>query len=274
MDKAALDAAYDNTASVGGLPARDKIVADWTKRSQALAQRVRPTMDLRYGGLPRNRLDFYPCGQKGAATLAFIHGGYWRATDKETYGFAAEGPLSRGINFANIEYTLVPAVRLTDIVAEIRRALAFLATQLGWLGGDPGRLYVSGHSAGGHLTAMAINEPSVRGGIAISGVFDLEPIRFGSLNDSVQLDETESRRLSPQFNVANAAPPLVVAVGGSELKEFIRQSEVYYGAWSGKGLPGRLLTLPAHNHFTILEELAKPNGALTQAVAELATGSI
>ncbi len=268
MDRAALDAAYDNGAAIGGVPGRERMVADFTARSAALVAKHRPNADLRYGDRPRNRIDYFAAG-KGAPTLAFIHGGYWRATDKEMYSFVAEGPLANGISVANIEYTLAPAVSFEQIVAEIKQAIVWLRANLARLGGDPDRLILSGHSAGGHLTAMAMTEKGVRAGLAISGVFDLEPIRLGQINETLALDEVIARRNSPQFNLPAKAPPLVVAVGSGELAEFVRQSREYHAAWAAKGLPGRYVETSGHNHFTVLNELASLDGRLTAALVDL-----
>lgn len=274
MDQAAIDAAYNNSAAIGGMEARDRFIAEVTKRSAALAARSNVQRNLPCGSAPRQALDFFSCGKANAPTLAFIHGGYWRSTEKEAWGYVAEGPLAHGLHVANIEYTLAPQYRMDGIVAEIRQAIAWLRANLARLGGDPGKLYVAGHSAGGHLTAMAIAEPGVQGGIAISGVFDLEPIVLSSMNADIRLDAEEARRNSPQFHLPDRAPPLVVAVGGGELPEFLRQSEDYYAAWAAKGHTGKLLKLGTHNHFSVLDDLASPQGPLALAARDLAAGKV
>jgi len=129
--------------------------------------------------------------------------------DKEDHAFLAEGTMSSGINLAVIEYTLAPAARLDRIVAEVRRAVRWLAEHLGDYGADPSRLYVSGHSAGGHLTATTIVLPAVRGGIAISGIYDLEPIRLNYLNEKLGLDAAEAERNSPLLHIPSMAGELV-----------------------------------------------------------------
>ena len=174
MDRAQLDAAYNNSAAV---PERDAIVADWAARSARVRREYAGRLDLAYGETPRERLDLFLAADPRAPTLAFIHGGYWQMNDKESFAFFADGLLPLGINLAVIEYTLAPASRLDRIVAEVRRAGRWLAEHLADYGADPSRLYVAGHSAGGHLTAMSIPLPEVRGAIAISGIYDLEPIR-------------------------------------------------------------------------------------------------
>ena len=269
MDKAALDAAYNNTAAVG-IAKRDQYVAGWSARSDAVRKARGGKIDLRYGGEPRQRLDFFACGTSGAPTLAYIHGGYWQLNDKEPYAFFGETLLPAGFNLALLEYTLAPAARMDQIVAEVRAAVAWVIDHADELGGDPRRVFVAGHSAGGHLTAAAMGDARVAGGLAISGIYDLEPIRLNYLNDKLGLDADEAARNSPILHLPSNAAPLVVSVGLDELPELIRQSEEYWAAWHGKGLPGQYVPLPDHDHFSILEELAQPSGRLLAALKTLA----
>src|SRR6266446_1455079 len=246
MDRAQLDAAYNNTAAV---PERDAIVADWAARSARVRRDYAGHLDLAYGDTPREGLDLFLAAEPKAPTLAFIHGGYWQMNDlvKESFAFFAEGLLPLGINLAVIEYTLAPAARLDRIVAEVRRSVRWLAEHLGEYGADPNRLYVSGHSAGGHLTAMTMPLAEVCGGIAISGIYDLEPIRLNYLNDKLGLDAAEAERNSPLRHLPASAAPLVVTVGLGELTELVRQSAEYAAAWTARGLRGRYLPVPAHD---------------------------
>jgi acetyl esterase/lipase len=257
MDRAALDAAYNNGAAV-----RDsaQIVAGWEARSARLRAKHTESMDLRYGKDERNRIDYFAARRDGPV-LMFIHGGYWQNRAKELFAFVAEGPLAWGINVALIGYTLAPQKRLDGIVAEIHAAAGWLAQSIPMLGGDPEQLFVSGWSAGGHLTAMAMSHPAVRGGLAISGIYDLEPMRLSYINDKLRLDEDEARRNSP----GPTDKRLYVAYGADELPELCRQSEDY-----AERLKGKAASLPGRNHFTVLEELASPHGALTALVRKLA----
>jgi arylformamidase len=269
MERAELDAAYNNRAAVANAA---EIIADWNARSGRVRRERNAHLDLAYGDEARERLDFFPADQPNAPTLVFIHGGYWQMNDKENFAFVAEGPLARGINVALVGYTLAPEARLDRIVAEVRRAVLWLAEHLGEYGGDPARLYVSGWSAGGHLTAMTIPLREVKGGLAISGIYDLEPIRLCYLNDKLGLDEDEALRNSPLFEMPAMAGPLVAAYGTAELPELCRQSTDYAQVWAERGLPGQLLPVDGANHFTILETLADPHGALCEALVALTSG--
>lgn len=269
MDRAALDAAYDNTAAVANSAA---LLADFDARSAQRRAEHPQHLDLRYGPAERNRIDYFAAPQttRPAPVLIFIHGGYWQMRAKETFSFLAAGPLVHGIHVALPGYTLAPAISLDGIVDEVRAAVRWIAQHAAAFGGDPARIIVSGWSAGGHLTAMVMDESAVKGGLAISGIFDLEPIRLNYLNTKLGLDEAAVQRLSPLRHSPATSAPLMLACGTGELAELQRQSETFAQARSRAGLPGRLVPLPQHNHFTILEELAQPDGALTALVRELA----
>ena len=269
MDRAALDAAYDNTAAVSNSAA---LLADFDARSAQLRARKPQHLDLRYGPAERNRIDYFAAPQTTGPgpVLVFIHGGYWQMRAKETFSFLAAGPLAHGIHVALPGYTLAPAITLDGIVAEVRTAIHWIAQHAADLGGEPARIIVCGWSAGGHLTAMMMNEPAIKGGLAISGIFDLEPIRLNYLNAKLQLDAGAVQRLSPSLNLPAQSAPLLLACGMDELAELQRQTESYAASRTRAGLAGRLVHLPHHNHFTILEELARPDGALTALVREIA----
>jgi arylformamidase len=267
MDRARLDAAYNNGAAVRE---RDAIVADWAGRSARLRSERPQHLDLKYGDALRERVDLFLAAEPDAPTLVFIHGGYWQMNAKELFAFLAEGPLALGINVALAGYTLAPEARLDRIVGEIRRSVLWLAGHLGDFGADGSRLYVSGWSAGGHLTAMTMPLPAVRGGLAISGLYDLEPMRLSYINEKLGLDEDEAERNSPLLHLPPMAGELIVTYGTEELPELQRQSVEYAQTWVEEGLPGHLLPVDGANHFTILETLARPDGMLAQAVARLA----
>ena len=267
MDQQTLDAAYNNSAAVVH---SDHYLADWLRRSEALRARMPDHLNLVYGDAPRARLDFFPSNHTGALTLLFFHGGYWQRNTKDGFSFVAEGPLARDINVAVAGYTLAPAATMDGIAREARTALHWLHQKVATLGGDPARLYVSGWSAGGHLTAMLMDEPLVAGGLAVSGLFDLEPIRLCYLNDKLGLDAEEARRNSPLLNLPARAAKLIIAYGSDELPELKRQSNEFAAAWSGRGLPGEIIEVAGCHHYAVLEQLAQPDGLLAKALAALA----
>jgi arylformamidase len=265
MDRAALDAAYNNSAAVTNSTA---LMAGLRGRSDRLRSEMPQYLDLRYGEAPRNRIDYFPAAARGPV-LMFIHGGYWQMRAKEDFSVLARGPLAHGLSVALIGYTLAPNIALGGIVDEIRAAIRFLVAHAYDYGGDAGRLYVGGWSAGAHLTASVLDEPAVKGGLAISGIYDLEPMRLCYINDQLKLNEGDVDRLSPLRHLPVTSAPLVVACGGDELPELRRQSAEFAAARRRAGLPGSFKEIGGHNHFTILEELASPDGALTALLREL-----
>jgi len=264
MDRATLDAAYNNRAAV---PRYGAISEERRIRSEELRRSLTFDADLRYGERPRQRLDFFPAsGAAPAPVFVFIHGGYWQMNDKEPSTFLVEGPRARGFSVALVEYTLAPEAELDTIVKEVASALDWLAaSKLG-----PGqRLYVAGHSAGGHLAAMMLGHRAVAGVLAISGLFDLEPIRLCYLNEKLRLTPDAARRNSPRLHLPKQAPALAISVGAEELPELVRQSSEYADALRAAGLAARYLPLAGHDHFTVLDELARPRGRLCEALCEL-----
>ena len=269
LGREALDVAYDNTNAVG-MEKRNAYISDWVKRCETVSNAWSPRSNISYGSRPRQRLDVFPCGSTDAPTLLYIHGGYWQMGDKEAYGFIGDALLASGFNFVLVEYTLAPEVQMDDIVSEIYAAIDWVIEKISKYGGDPRRVFICGHSAGGHLTAMAMNDRRIAGGIAISGLFDLEPIRLNYLNQKLGLDEAEMLRNSPIRHIPAESSPLIVTVGLDELPELIRQSEDYYNAWQSRGHDGQYLPIPGHDHFSVLEELARADGLILKALKNLA----
>ena len=243
------------------------LVAGWERRSAAMRARYPGHLDLRYGPRERNRIDFLKARDK-APTLLFIHGGYWQNRAKEVFTQFAEGPMAHGINVALIGYTLAPDATLEEIVAEIHAGIDFLSRELPALGGDASGLVVSGWSAGGHLTAMALSNPNVRAGMAISGIYDLEPIRHSYLNEKLGLDEAMSRRNSPIMQAGGPAKPLSLVVGSAELPLLRKQTADFAGHRARYGLPVTYEEIPGANHFSILNELLSPTGRITTLIRQ------
>ena len=250
------------------VPASADMVAGWDKHSAEMRTRYSGHLDLRYGPRERNRIDFLKAAD-GGPTLLFIHGGYWQTRAKETFTVFANGPMAHGINVALIGYTLAPDATLDEIVAEIHLGLDFLVAKLSALGGDPNRIVVSGWSAGGHLTSMALSHPQVKAGMAISGIYDLEPIRHSYLNVKLGLDEAMSRRNSPMTQAGGVLKPLSLVVGSAELPLLRKQTADFAGHRARHGLPVTYEEIPAANHFSIMDELVSPKGRITTLIRQL-----
>jgi acetyl esterase/lipase len=265
LSRQELDLGLNNGVAV---PESADIVAGWDQRSALLRAQYPEHLDLRYGPRERNRIDFLKSAE-GGPTLLFIHGGYWQTRAKETFTVFAAGPMAHGINVALIGYTLAPDATLDEIVREIHAGLDFLVAQLPALGGDAGRIAVSGWSAGGHLTSMALSHPHVKAGMAISGIYDLEPIRHSYLNAKLGLDEALSQRNSPMMQAGGTEKPLSLVAGSAELALLRRQTADFAGHRAKYGLPVTYEEIPGANHFSIMDELLSPDGRITTLVRQL-----
>jgi acetyl esterase/lipase len=265
MSQHELDLGLNNGTAVAG---SGELVNGWEQRSAELRKRHPDHIDLRYGPRERNRIDFLKARDK-APTLLFIHGGYWQMRAKEAFTMFAEGAMAHGINVALIGYTLAPEAALEAIVAEIHQGIDYLAGQLPVLGADAGGIVVSGWSAGGHLTAMALSHPKVKAGMAISGIFDLEPIRHSYLNVKLKLDGPMARRNSPMAQPGGPMKPLGLVVGAAELPLLRKQTADFAGHRAKYGLPVAYEEIPGANHFTIMDEMQSPNGRITTMIRQL-----
>lgn len=264
MDQASLDASYNNSLAVAN---SGELMAGYGLLSEQMRRSPGAQIGLRYGPAPRSLIDYFPATRPGPL-LVFIHGGYWQARCKEDFTFLAAGPLATGMHVAFVGYTLAPDATLGAIVDEVRASIGWLHAHTAPWGADVHRIVVSGWSAGGHLTAMCMNEPGVVAGLAISGIYDLGPVRLSYLNAKLQLVPDDVAALSPA-SLPLCAKPLVVAYGEAELPELQRQSQEFFAQRNAAGLPGALLPMTGLNHFTILDELARPQGALALAAREL-----
>jgi arylformamidase len=273
-----LDREYNAGAAV---PDSHAIVERWQAQSAAALAALGPKLAVRYGPTRDEHLDLYPAGQ-GAPVHLFIHGGYWRRFSAREHAFVAPALVQAGITVLVVNYALCPIVTIDEITRQVRAAIAWAFAHAVEFGGDPQRITVSGHSAGGHLTAMALvtdwegsyGLPAdvLKGGLPISGLFDLAPFPYTYLQPALQLDWAQVARNSPIRLVPERAPPAIVAVGGAESAEFRRQSRAFVAAWAERGLAGRLLEVPGANHFTVLDPLITGAGELFASVVELAHG--
>jgi arylformamidase len=271
------EAEYNNRARV---PEHPEIFARWTQEAAAYreaARRARRTeLGLSYGSTERQIIDlFRPSGEPTALAL-FIHGGYWRSLEPSLFSHMAGGFNARGVTVAVAGYDLCPQVSIAEIIRQTREACRFLWSRFG------SRMLVFGHSAGGHLAAcMAATDwteidstlPADLTPIAmaISGLFDLEPLVGVSMNTDLRLDAAEARRLSPLFWPIGADRTLDAVVGGLESSEFLRQSRTVAEAWGEKGADTLYQEVAGANHFTVIDPLADPASDMVNRLATLAT---
>ncbi|MFM7346138.1 MAG: alpha/beta hydrolase [Tagaea sp.] len=269
LSRAELDAAYNNGAAVANSQA---LLAEWRARSAAFST-AHPgaKLDAAYGSHERQGVDFYPCGKKGAPALLLIHGGYWQIPvhTRATFAALAQGPLAHGIDVGFAGYVLAPQATLAAIVTQIREAIDLFGRILEAHGSDRTRVALAGWSAGGHLAVSTLDHPLASGALAISGIFDLEPLRGSYINDKLGLTEGLARSLSPMRDPGAVRKKVALAVGAKELPELIRQSRDYAAARQAAGAPVTFAELAGRDHFTIVEELAAPDGRLTAMVREL-----
>jgi arylformamidase len=266
------EAEYNNRARVPEHPA---IIEGWARDARSY-RAINPPLRIPYGPSERQFIDFFHAADAGhaAATVVFIHGGYWQNLDPSFFSHMARGPNGRGLNVAVAGYDLCPKVRVADIVEELRaacRELARLET----------KLVVAGHSAGGHLAAcmLATNWPAVDeklprdfvcAAYAISGLFDLKPLVPTSVNNALGMDAREAELSSPLLWPPPAGLSLDAVVGGNESGEYLRQSRSIVERWAAAGVRARYEAVPGANHFTVIAPLAEPDSPMTQRIAELA----
>ncbi len=277
LDPAWLDRMYNNRALV---PGHAEHFARWAADSASARKEQPCVLDVPYAGGPNETLDVFPGAAKGAPVLVFIHGGYWRSLDKADHSFIAPAMTRLGACVVIPNYALCPAVTIPEICLQMVRALEWTWRHVAEYGGDPGRITVAGHSAGGHLAAqiLACHWPAhapdlparlVRNALSISGLFDLEPMAHTPfLKESLRLTSADALRCSPAFMPAPRSGQLVTVAGGDESAEFLRQNQLIRTAWGRQRVPV-CEALPGLNHFSVVEALTDPTHRLHQLARDL-----
>ena len=265
LDRAALDRAYNARDSVPDFAAE---LQRWSNLSAAARFQLNPVEDVIFDPPSGRALDWF-AGAPGGPVMLWIHGGYWRAVSKAEQSLVAPGLVAAGAHVAVMDYSLAPAVTLDEIVRQVRAATAFVLANAASHGADPARVFVAGHSAGGQLGGMVLAEvEALRGGILLSGLFELEPIRLSHINEWLRLDPDAVRRLSPMRHIPASGPALLVSYGGRESAEFRWQSETYAAAWRAAGHRAALAPQPSRHHFDIVVALGDPADPLCRAVTD------
>jgi arylformamidase len=267
---------YNNRARV---PDHATYFERWAKASAWVRQGVPCTLDVPFGTGPNETLDVFHTDRPNAPVMVFIHGGYWRSLDKSDHSFVAPAFTTEGALVVVPNYALCPAVTMEDIALQTARALEFVWRHAAQWGGDPQRITVVGHSAGGHLAAMAAScrwkqvaedlpGNLVGGALSVSGLFDLEPMRHTPfLQTDLRLTPQSVARLSPAFFPRPKAR-FFATVGALESEEFIRQNQLIRDVWGPTAVPV-CETVPGYHHFSILESLVDPGGRLNQLALRL-----
>lgn len=267
MTAAEIDRQYNFRKLVPEHPA---YFARWQAESEAVRARLGGRYDVPTGPHPRQRADVFPAGE-GAPVLVFIHGGYWRALSKDLHSFIAAPYVERGVAVVLLGYGLCPDVTMDELCGHAQAGLDWVIANAASFSGDPRRVVVSGHSAGGHLTAKLVSEnrDRVAGGIPISGIYDLEPMLGFEVNEQLRLDPDSARRLSPIHAVPALAPLLMPALGGLETDAMHRQQADYALAWAAQGNAVREIVEPGADHFSVVDRFAEPGSALFEAALEM-----
>ncbi len=262
----------------------EEIVARNMARSEAYRKRARALLDIPFGRSESERVDLFLPQSDNAPVHLFIHGGYWRSRDKSMFSFLAEPLVEAGALVAITNYSLCPQVTVDEIVRQMRSVAAWLWRNAPEHGGDPDRIHVSGHSAGGHLSAMLavtrwpdfeqqLPEDMIKSVTPVSGLFTLEPLLRHSVNEDLRLDVEAAKRNSPALLRPQMSGPINICVGGDESEEFRWQSEDLASRWSEDGARVAYVELPASNHFTILEGLGDPGFDLTRRLVAVTTSA-
>lgn len=267
-DQAALDAQYNARAAV---PAFDAFARRWELGSERAARELPCTLDVAYGESDAETMDiFHPVGGGPGPVLMFFHGGYWRSADKAWFRFLARPFVERGATVLLPNYGLCPSVDIDEIVRQCRASVIWTLRNAPAYGGDEARLFVSGHSAGGHIAAMmlatewtdtdSVSPHPIKGITTISGLYDLEPLRLCFVNEDLRLTEESVARNSPtSLPLPDVLPPVIAAVGALESNEFRRQTVIYTERLRQTGDSPLHVEVAGHHHYSVLDAMANPD---------------
>lgn len=256
----------------------DEFLSNSAKRSARIRRKLDCQLDLSYGNTPGQILDVFPGSSENSPVHVFIHGGYWRAAhiNKSVYSHIAGSLVTAGATVVLLDYDLCPQVRISDIVTQIETAMIWIYKNIKNFNGDQERIFVSGHSAGGHLTAMMMATDwwkehrlpcdLIKGTVLLSGLFDIEPHRHTDLQKDIRLTAREAKTMSPMYLTALSRGPSIIAVGEDEPDLFHWQSLEYAARLRTQRIKAKYLSMPGDNHFSITDRLGNIRDPLTRLV--------
>ncbi len=273
----ALDQQYNNRLNASD---HEIHLHQWEVLSREAEQKYTVHKNIAYGKLEREKLDIFPSEKPGSKTLVFIHGGYWYKHNPSDFYLIASAFRKYGITTVFIGYPLMPDHSLDQLVCSCRLAISWLCKNLSSYHGNSEQLYVSGHSAGGHLASMmmatdwpqfdkSLSRDTVKGVCSISGLYNLLPVQLCYVNEIIKLDKESAIRNSPVQLLPYTPCPLVLAVGGTETTAYKEQSQELYATWTHKHAEVELLEIAGFNHFSILATMLDESSVLHQAMCKL-----
>jgi arylformamidase len=261
------------------VPETSELLAEYLSESERVRTMLKNQAGIAFGPTLAEVVDIFPAAESGSPVHVFIHGGYWHSFSSRAHAFVAEALVANGVTAVLVNYALCPQVTIEEIVRQCRAAVAWTFRNITEYGGDPARITVSGHSAGGHLTGMLLATPWVadyglpadviKGALPISGLFDLAPFPYSWLQPKLQITWDQVRRCSPLSNLPPHPVPTIVAVGGEESAEFQRQSRDYVDRLREHGVPATFLPVPDRNHFNVVHDFRGAGGPLCKTLLEL-----
>ena len=277
LDQKELDDAYDQSVYAPNLR---QITGRYVTNSNAVRERIGAPKRLSYGATPIEGLDLYATPKPNAPVHVFIHGGAWRSGLAKDYATPAEMFVHAGAHFAVPDFNNVIETKgdLMPMAQQARTAVAWVYKNAQSFGGDPNRIYVSGHSSGGHLAGVVLTTDwrkdfglpvdVVKGVVCCSGMFDLKPVRLSKRSEYVKFTDQVEHALSAQRHLDKINCPVTLVYGSLETPEFQRQSRDFAAAVRAAGKAVQIVVAPGYNHFEVNETLASPYGFFGRAVLE------
>ena len=275
-DQETLDAQYNQRSLV---PDADDYIAVDIAESERVRRKLECRIDVDYGPGEDETLDVFPASAPGSPLAVYMHGGAWTRSDKANESFMAEAFVEAGAAFVAVNFGLCPKVTLDEMIRQARAAVAWSHANARDFNADPERLYIAGHSSGGHVGGMmavtdwtathGLPRGTIKGGLLCSGMYDLAPVRLSARNEYLRLDEAAEDRNSAIRRIPADGCPLIVGYGGGEQKEFRRQSRDFAAAWREAGLKVEEFDMPGVNHFELRRHFNDPNGPILKSMLSL-----